>query len=431
MKYSKKFLPNGLTVIEVPSHDAESVVVDFFVKTGSRSETAKENGISHFLEHFLFKGTKKYPSALAISSLIDAIGGEMNANTGKEHTQFFIKAASEHLPLIFEVLTDMLQNPLLDEKELEREKGVIIEEINMYKDTPMMEIDNVLERTMWPKDALGRDIAGTKETVVRFNHQMFVDYINRHYQTPNMILGISGKYDAKQFNRLVQQYWVFMPKILFAKHGKENLWRLWQPAKDRQNTPRVKVQFKKTEQAHLSLGFKGFAYGDKRNTAQSVLAAVLGGGMSSRLFIEVREKRGLAYYVRSSPSNYQDTGAFSIGAGVQIGKIKEALRVISQELKKIKSQKIDAKELKKAKEYLKGKTTLALEDNQNRLDWFLEHVAFYPKIETPKEVFKKIDAVKSSDVQKVARDLFNNRQMTLAVIGPYKNDRQFREILKP
>src|SRR3954467_576338 len=168
MKYTKRTLSNGLTIIEVPSHDAESVVVDFFVKTGSRSETPEENGISHFLEHFLFKGTKKYPSALAISSLIDSIGGEMNANTGKEHTQYYIKTASQHLPLIFEVLTDMMQNALLDSGELKREKGVIVEEINMYKDAPMYEIENVLEHAMWPKDALGRDIAGTKKSVTSF-----------------------------------------------------------------------------------------------------------------------------------------------------------------------------------------------------------------------------------------------------------------------
>src|SRR6266404_7306897 len=286
MKYTKKTLQNGLTIIEVPSHDAESVVVDFFVKTGSRSETAKENGISHFLEHFLFKGSKKHPSALAISSLIDSIGGEMNANTGKEHTQFYIKAASQHLTLIFEVLTDMIQNPLLDSAELEREKGVIVEEINMYKDAPMYEIENILENTMWPKDVLGRDIAGTKDTVTKFDRLMFADYINRHYQTPNMILGVSGKYEPKKLNQLIAKYWLKHPKKSFGG---------WQKAKDKQSSPRLKVQFKQTEQAHLSLGFKGFAYGDKRNAAQSVLAAVLGGGMSSRLFIEVREKRGLAY----------------------------------------------------------------------------------------------------------------------------------------
>ncbi len=315
MKYSKKTLSNGLTVIEVPSHDAESVVVDFFVKTGSRSETPKENGISHFLEHFLFKGSKKYPSAMAISEVVDAIGGEMNASTGKEYTQFYIKAASKHLPLIFEILTDMIQNPLLDKAEMEREKGVIVEEINMYKDTPMMEVDNVLERTMWPNDALGRDIAGTKQTVTKFDRAMFLDYIGRHYQTSNMILGVSGKYDTRQLDQLIKKYWQTYPKKRF--YG-------WNKVKDKQNHQRVKIEYKDTQQAHLALGFKGFAYNDSRNSAVSVLASILGGGMSSRLFTEVREKRGLGYYVRCSPGSYQDTGSFTVSAGVQVDKISEA-----------------------------------------------------------------------------------------------------------
>jgi len=421
MKYTKKILSNGLTVIEVPSHDAESVVVDFFVKTGSRSETAKENGISHFLEHFLFKGTKKYPSALAISSLIDSIGGEMNANTGKEHTQYYIKAASKHLPLIFEVLTDMIQNPLLDSQELEREKGVIVEEINMYKDAPMYEIDNILEQEMWPKDALGRDIAGTKESVTKFTREMFADYINRHYQTENMILGVSGKYNPKKLQELIRKYWTNYPK---KKYGG------WEKSKDRQKTPRLKLQFKQTEQAHLSIGFKGFAYGDKRTGAQSVLSAVLGGGMSSRLFIEVREKRGLAYYVRASGSAYQDTGVFNIGSGVQVAKLPDAITVIGNELQKIKVGLVDEKELIKAKEYIKGKTILALEDNQVRLDWFLERGAFYTKTEIPTEVFKRIDAVTAEDVQNVAKDLFQTNQMTMAIIGPYKNEKVFAKALK-
>jgi predicted Zn-dependent peptidase len=420
MKYTKKILSNGLTIIEVPSTDAQSVVVDFFVKTGSRSESAKENGISHFLEHFLFKGTKKYPSALAISSLIDSIGGEMNANTGKEHTQFYIKAASHHLPLIFEVLTDMIQNPLFNEQELEREKGVIVEEINMYKDTPMYEIENILERAMWPKDALGRDIAGTKDTVTKFNREMFVSYINRHYQMPNMILGISGKYDAKVLNGLVKQYWEPVPRKKFFG---------WQKANDKQTSPRIELQFKATKQAHLALGFKGLAYGDKRNSAQSVLSAILGGGMSSRLFTEVREKRGLGYYVRASGGCYQDTGVFNIGAGVQVDKIEEAIKIIFQELEKIKTFKVGETELTKAKEFLKGKTILALEDNQVRLDWFLESTAFRPKILTPTEVFKKIDAVKAEEVQKVAKALFNKKTMTLAVIGPYKNNKIFKQLI--
>ena len=421
MKFLKTKLKNGLTVLEIPSTDASSVVVDFFVKTGSRSETEKESGISHFLEHFLFKGTKKYPSALAISQLIDGIGGEMNANTGKEHTQFYIKAATHHLELIFEVLTDMIQAPLFDAQELEREKGVIVEEINMYKDTPMYEIENVLERTMWPGDALGRDIAGGKETVTRFTREMFTDYINRHYQLPNMILGVSGKYNKKKLWQLIEKYWTDRPKKAF--HG-------WDKAADKQSEPRVNLSFKETEQAHLAFGFKGLPYGDKRGPAQSVLSAILGGGMSSRLFIEVRERRGLAYYVRASGSSYQDTGVFNIGSGVQVGKIDEAIGVILAELEKIKNQKVGNEELKKAKEFIKGKSILALEDNQVRLDWFLDRTAFHPKIETPDQVFKKIDRVTAEDVRQLARQLFRKNIMSLAVIGPYKDEQRFVKLLK-
>jgi predicted Zn-dependent peptidase len=421
MKYLKKVLPNGLSIIEVPSTDAESVVVDFFVKTGSRSESENENGISHFLEHFLFKGTKKYPSALAISSLIDSIGGEMNANTGKEHTQFYIKAASKHLPLIFEVLTDMIQNPLLDAVELEKEKGVIVEEINMYKDMPMAEIENILEKTMWPNDSLGRDIAGTKEIVTKFTTEMFSSYISRHYQTTNMVLGISGKYDKKVFNKLVEKYWTKYPKKKSTG---------WEKIKDTQNSSRLKVEYKATEQAHLSIGFKGFAYGDKRNAAQSVLSAILGGGMSSRLFMEVREKRGLCYYVSASGGNYLDTGVFNVRAGVQVEKIEEAIKTIFEVLKEIKTNTISEQELNKAKEYIKGKSILALEDNQVRLDWFLERTAFYKNIITPKEAFDRIDKVTVKDVQKVASELFQENQMSLAIIGPYKDSEVFQKLLK-
>ncbi|MCL5666223.1 MAG: insulinase family protein [Patescibacteria group bacterium] len=420
MKYTKKVLSNGLTILEVPSTDAGSVVVDFFVKTGSRCETPRENGISHFLEHFLFKGTKKFPSAFAISELVDAIGGEMNANTGKEHTQFYIKSASQHLPLIFEILTDMIQNPLLDSDEMEREKGVIVEEINMYKDTPMAEIENVLERTMWPHDALGKDIAGTKETVTKFTPDMFRKYIKRHYQAPNMILGISGKYNLSQFESLVNKYWVKYPK--HGYHG-------WDKIKDRQADARVKIEHKVTEQAHVALGFKSFAYGDPRNAAVSVLASVLGGGMSSRLFTEIREKRGLAYYARAMPGSYQDTGSFTISSGVKVDKIMEALQVIMGELEKIKDAPVDERELQKAKEYIKGKSTIALEDNQVRLDWFLERAAFHKKIETPVETFAKLQKVTAKQVKEVANELFQGKNLTLAVIGPYKDETKFRKIL--
>lgn len=421
MKYIKRVLKNGLTIIEVPSNDAESVVVDFFIKTGSRSETPKENGISHFLEHFLFKGTKKYPSAKTITELIDGIGGEMNANTGKEHTQYYIKAHHSRLQLIFEVLTDMLQNPLLDKEEMEREKGVIVEEINMYQDSPRMNVGTILEETMWYGEALGRDIAGTPATVTKFTRAMFESYIERHYQPKNMIIGISGKYDRSVLNKLINKYWVKVPSKSF---------HVWAKVKGAQKEPRTFLKPKKTEQAPFDLGFKGFSFNNPKNVPAAVLASILGGGMSSRLFTEIRERRGLAYYVRASNGNYQDTGVFDITAGARVNGIEEAIQVTIDELKKIKEELVSPEELTKAKEYIKGKTTLYLEDNQSRLDWFLEYTAFLRVTHTPAEVFKKIDAVTAQQVRAVARELFQPKNASLAVIGPYKSDKVFAKLMK-
>jgi len=358
---------------------------------------------------------------MSITELVDGIGGEMNANTGKEHTQYYIKAHSDHLALIFEILTDMLQQPLLDSAELEKEKGVIVEELNMYKDMPMAEIDNILEATMWPKTALGQSIIGTKQTVTQFTQAMFLDYLARHYQTPNMIIGISGKYEVKQVDQLIKKRW--LPLKAQAFHG-------WDKVRDNQKHPRFALEYKDTEQAHLSFGFKGFDFNDKHNPAATILATILGGGMSSRLFYEIRERRGLAYYVRGSSSNYQDTGGFNIGAGVQVDKIQEVIQVILGELEKIQSLPIGDKELAKAKAYIKGRTTLALEDNQARLDWFIEQEAFHKKIQQPDQLFSEIDKVTAKDVRKVAQLLFKPAKMNLAVIGPYKSDKSFKKLLK-
>lgn len=421
MKCSTKILPNGMTILTVPSQDAESVVVDFFIKTGSRSELPEENGISHFLEHFLFKGTKKYPSALEISQLIDGLGGEMNANTGKEHTQFFIKAHHRHLSTIFEVLTDMLINPIFDEQELEKEKGVVVEEINMYKDAPMYEIGNLLEKAMWPDEALGRSIAGEKETVVKFTPESFRSYMQRFYSPANIILGVSGKFNPKTLDSLVKKHWLPVKKTKFGA---------WHKSTDKQNSPRISLTEKATEQSHLALGFKGLNHKDKKNAVARVLSAILGGGMSSRLFSEVREKRGLAYYVRASSNNYHDTGAFEITAGVKVGSEKESIEIILDELRKVKDIKISEAELSKAKEYLKGRSVLALEDNQNRLEWYLDCLAFENKLETPKQVFEKIDSVTAGQVQKLAQSLFKSQTLTLATIGPEKDRKSFEKILE-
>lgn len=424
MKYTKRILPNGLTVVAVPSNDAESVVVDIFVKTGSRSEVPKEAGISHFLEHFLFKGTKKYPTSMAINEIVDGIGGDMNAFTSKEATQYYIKARSKYLPLIFDILTDMVQQPLFDPAELEKEKGVIVEEMNMYKDSPQSVVDEALDLLMWPKDVLGQPIIGQKKTVTSFTPIVFRDYMHRHYQPSNMLIGVSGKFNERELDKLVKQYWTRVKK---QRAGG------WKKALDAQTKPRFKLIYKDTEQAHLALGFKAFANNDKRNPAVTVLSTILGGGMSSRLWDEIREKRGLAYYVRAGSGSYQDTGQFVVAAGVQIAKVEEAVKVILSELKRTVDVLVSDKELQKAKEYLKGKTALALEDNQVRLDWYLDQVAFKKQIRTPLEAYDRIDKVTRKEVQAVAKEIFNSARTSLAVIGPFKDgalEKSLQKVIK-
>ncbi|MBL8031149.1 MAG: insulinase family protein [Candidatus Doudnabacteria bacterium] len=412
MKYEKQVLSNGLTIVTVPSSDAESVVVDIFVKTGSRSEAKQEAGVSHFLEHFLFKGTKKYPTAMAINEIVDGIGGDMNAFTSKEVTQYYIKARSKYLPLIFDILTDMVQQPLFDPAELEKEKGVIVEEMNMYKDMPQAVVDEALDLLMWPKDVLGQPIIGRKETITSFSPKIFHAYMRRHYQPSNMMIGVSGKFNSRELRNLIKKSWGPVKK---QRAGG------WRKVTDVQTKPRFKLLYKETEQAQLALGFKGFANNDKRNPAMTVLSTILGGGMSSRLWDEIREKRGLAYYVRCSGGSYQDTGQFVVSAGVQIPKIQEAVEVIFSELKRVVDVLVDEKELLKAKEYLKGKTALALEDNQVRLDWYLDQVAFKKVVLSPQAAYDRIDAVTRKDVQAVAQQLFRSAQASLAVLGPYKD----------
>jgi predicted Zn-dependent peptidase len=421
MKYFVSQLANGLTLLEVPDETSESVIVNCFVKTGSRSETPKENGIAHFLEHFLFKGTQKYPSPLAINELVDRVGGEMNAQTSKESTQYFIKASHGHLEMIMDILAEMLQRPLLDRSELAREKGVIMEEMNMYKDAPASRVQDILELAMWPNTSLGAEIIGTKPVVTAFTPAMFKSYLKRFYQPNNIIIGISGKYKRTHFRSLIEKLWADMPKASIKG---------WKKVTDTQIQPRVTVEKKQTEQAHIAIGFKSLDYNHPQNSALSVLSAILGGGMSSRLFMEVREKRGLAYYVRCAPYHYLDTGHFNVSAGVQVAQVEESVRVLAGELMRLKYELVEDAELAKAKEYIRGRTLLSLEDNVSRLDWYLEQVAFKDKVRTPDEALAKIATVTAADIQAVARIVCDFSKATLGIVGPFVSTKPFEKLLQ-
>jgi len=420
-QYTKKVLKNGLTILTVPVPHVESVTMSIFVKAGSRYEPARINGLSHFLEHLHFKGTKKYPTAKKLSEVVDSIGGEFNANTGKEHTQYFIRAAAQHLPLVFDVLTDMLQNPLFDDKEMQREKGVIIEEINMYKDNPQIHIEALFEETLWPKTALGRDIAGTAEIIRNSKRKDIVDYRNQYYRPSNTIIAVSGKFDQAQLDEMINKAWSKVPD---KKVGK------WEKVTGKQTAPRLSIENKKTEQAHMIVGFPAYPYGHKKNHILRLLAVILGGGMSSRLFIQIRERRGLAYYVGASYNNYLDTGNFLVQAGLKISSAAEALETILTELRKIRDDGATSTELKKAKAYIKGKVALGLEDSHAQLDWHLNQEAFVGKIKTVKELFEQIDKVTLADIQSVAKEIIQNNKLNMALIGPFEDRKVFESKLK-
>ncbi|MGE5392515.1 MAG: M16 family metallopeptidase [Candidatus Saccharibacteria bacterium] len=420
--YTKKVLQNGLTLLLVPIETASSVTISIFVKAGSRYEPVRLNGISHFLEHLHFKGSGKFPSAKRLSETIDSIGGEFNANTGKEHTQYFIRSAYEHMPLIFDVLTDMVQDPLIDEKEMEREKGVIIEEINMYKDNPQIYVDSVFEELLWPDSPLGFDIAGRPEVIRRITREDVLSYRKKYYQPGNMIIAVAGQFDLNLLERLVEERWSGLPSKKTPEYAPI--------VNGKQKAPRMSLVSRVTEQAHMIVGFRGYSYRHKNNNALRLMSAILGGGMSSRLFIKIREKLGLAYYVNASFNNYLDAGNFTIQAGLKVDSAPEAISAILDELRKIRDEGVRGSELKKAKEYIKGRIALAMEDPHDKLEWYLGQEAFIGKIKTVKQSFEELDQVTSDEIARMSAEILREDRLNMALIGPFKDKTAFESRLK-
>lgn len=423
MNYQKRTFSNGLRLITVPMKGAQSVTVMMMVGIGSRYEEKDINGISHFLEHMAFKGTEKRPTALAIASTIDGIGAEFNAFTTKDHTGYYIKAASKHLPLILDVLSDMLLHSKFDPAEIEKERGVIIEEINMYEDTPIRKIGDLYENLLYGDTKLGRDIAGRKEVIRRVKREDFQSYVSRFYGPGNTVIVIAGgteTYDDQSLAVLVEQY--------LGSWGSKPLAAMERFATEQQN-PAVLAYFKDTQQAHIAIGVPSYHLTHPDRFKLAVMTTILGGGMSSRLFIEVREKRGLAYYVRASNEQYQDVGNFVTQAGVDVVRIDDAIKVIIQELERLKETGVTEEELTRAKEYLKGRFTLELEDSKSIGSLFASSDLLEDSIKTPDEIIAGVDAVASDQVAEVARDIFRPNLINLAVIGPYKEEERFNKLL--
>jgi predicted Zn-dependent peptidase len=412
MKYEKKILKNGLRVILIPMPSLESAVLTIWVKTGSRFEEDKIAGVSHFLEHMVFKGSKRRPSAKAVSEEIDSIGAETNAGTSKEWTNFYIRSRSDVLERSFDILSDIVLKPLLKSEEIEKEKGVILEEIAMYEDTPMIKIYDLFDNAVFKGSSLARDIAGSKETVKSLKRDDFVAYRNNYYYPENMVLTLAGGFNSKKALEWADKYFGFIEKT--GKKPLSSSERLSQSA------PEIIVKKKKTDQAHLIVGFKGEAYGWQGRYAEAVLATILGGGMSSRMFIEVREKRGLAYSVKTSVDHALDNGSFFTYAGVPPHKVKDALKIILNEYYSLryKKSKITKTELLKAKEYLKGHLALSLESTRSASEFFALEEIYLEKPRLPEEVFEMVDKVSADDIYEVASRLFKESRLNIAAIGP-------------
>ncbi len=424
LKHSVQVLDSGLELIRIPMASISSVTALVLGNTGSRYEKPAQQGLAHFFEHMVFKGTKKYPDPQVLASTIDAVGAQSNAFTSKEYTGYYVKAASKHLERSLDVLSDMLLQPLIRPEDIEREKGVIIEEINMYSDSPMQDIDNVFDQLLFENESLGHDVIGTKETVSGMTHQDFLDLLSSWYGLPNLTLVLAGDATVVESDQTLD-----LVSKLFGgeKRPQENrvdhrvevaplLKSSWK------NTGRLLVKTKQTEQAHLMLGWPGLVRSDERRYALALLSIVLGGNMSSRLFTEVREKRGLCYYVHSTVDYYHDAGVFGAAAGVDPRRIHEAVQVIIDEFSQLSSanKAISQQELDRAREFAMGTLVLSLEDSQSVAQYYGVRQLLQRKIDTPDAVIERLKAVTLNEVNQLAQMLLKSGEMRLALIGPFE-----------
>ena len=420
MEFTKDTLANGVRIITAPQQETAAMTLLFLVGTGSRFEVQEQNGISHFLEHILFKGTAKYPSPVALAETLDGIGADFNAYTSEEYTGFYIHAAAKHFPLALDVLHEMFYHPRYAHEDIEREKGVIVEEINMYRDLPQRHVFDVLKRLLYGDTPMGRDIAGTRETVTTFSKQTFEDYQAAFYTPDNIIVSVAGNPLGIDWQKELST--AFMPK-----EGKRE--RNFEPASITQTGPRALVEHRQTDQTHLTVAVPAIKETDPRYPALSVLNTILGGSMSSRLFNEIREKRGLAYYVRSGFDTYHDSGSFVVSTGVRNAEAKEAVRVILKELDLLRRHPVTDAELRKAKDHYAGKFALRLEGSEELSGVLAMQELYHGRQFQPAELVEQVNAVTAKEVQAVAETLFVRKMLNLAAVGPFRED-DFMPILE-
>jgi len=410
--YEKNTTKDGLRIITVPDESSKAVTVLVLVGTGSKYETGKNNGISHFLEHMLFKGTKKRPNALKIAETLDQVGGMYNAFTSKEVTGYYAKVDASHSYLALDWVSDIFLHSKLETKDIKKERGVILEEFNMILDHPMSYVDDLFEKLLYGDQPAGWEIIGKKDNILRFQRKDFLNYFKDHYSALNTIVCVSGNFNQKLMKAEIEKKFKSI-----QKHTPQQKIRTTELQKE----PRVLVFPKKTDQTHLCLGARSYDLFHPKIDAEEVLSVILGGNMSSRLFTEIREKRGLAYYVRTSSEKYTDSGYLVTKAGIPNNAVEKVVDLILKEYRSIREKGVHQKELKKAKDYLKGSLILSLESSDRKASFYATQEILMGKILTVQEKCAKIDKVKVSDIGEVAREIFQKDHLNLALIGPHKD----------
>jgi len=420
--YCQVRFSNGLKLVVIPKKSSKTATTLVLLPIGSRYEPSNLHGASHFIEHMMFKGTKKRPSSLAIAQELDGIGADYNAFTGKDYTGYWIKTVNNKIEIALDVLSDMLFNSLFDPREFHQEKGVILEEIKMYQENPLFYINDFFESTLYQNHSLGQLISGQLSDVKKMSRRDLLEYKKSFYQPNRMVISVSGGVKKSEIFNLVKKY--------FGQErgkAKKNGFNVFEPQKNK-GKHRIKILFKDLKQVQIALGGLAYHYTHPKIEALRLLSVILGGNMSSRLFTEIRVKKGLAYAINTDLNIYQDTGNYGVFAGVDKDKILEATEIILKELKKTKDKGVTKEELSRAKDYFEGSIRLHLEDSANLAKWYGKQILLIGKAFTPSQKLEEIRKVKIEDLQNVAQDIFKN--INISLIGPIKDKQAFLRLLE-
>ncbi len=421
MTYTKTVLDNGLRVLTSSMPHVRSASISILVGAGSRYESTQESGISHFVEHVLFKGSQSHPSSEEIAQAIEGVGGILNGGTDKELTIYWVKIMDSHLDMAMNVLADLIRHPILDPSEMDRERQVIIEEISMCLDSPQQKVNMLIDEVIWPDQPLGRDVAGSKETVSSITFEMLRNYWAAHYGPSKTVISVAGNIQQNQVEHLTSR--------LFSDWPQSNS-TPWFPALEAQEKPRILCEPRESEQSHICLALRGISSQHPDRFIFDVLNVILGEGMSCRLFRELREKMGLAYDVHSYVSHYLDSGSLTVYAGVNPNNTESTVEAILGELAKLRDIPIAEAELTKAKEMVKGRLVLRMEDSRSVSSWYASQELLLGEIQTIDEIISEVEAITPANLSRVAGELFYSKGLNMSVVGPNLNEDRLENLLK-